>query len=294
MKTLADGAQFLRPARGGGARPQGRARQRSRPAVAGGARALRQRARRQARVEARRARLRAESQREWLYVVRGRDDDGLLLAADYARRAGLYDRAINTAERTRERHDFATALPDAVPRALRGRRAATSPSTRRCCSARAAGVALRAGHRLVGRRGRPHAADAADRALGREAAGAHRLPADARSPTSPPIRSSARSISSTGSTASTACRRSRPLRIMRGRDARRRGATARRSKAPSGSNDPVQRNARLREKGARQRDVLRAARSTSRTSPLSTRLGIVPPRKAADGSDAPATLVQAP
>ena len=50
--------------------------------------------------------LRAESQREWLYVVRGRDDDGLLLAADYARRVGLYDRAINTADRTKERHDF--------------------------------------------------------------------------------------------------------------------------------------------------------------------------------------------
>jgi peptidoglycan lytic transglycosylase len=50
--------------------------------------------------------MRGESQREWLYVVRGRDDDGLLLAADYARRAGLYDRAINTADRTKERHDF--------------------------------------------------------------------------------------------------------------------------------------------------------------------------------------------
>ncbi len=50
--------------------------------------------------------LRAESQREWLYVVRGRDDEGLLLAADYARRVGLYDRAINTADRTKERHDF--------------------------------------------------------------------------------------------------------------------------------------------------------------------------------------------
>jgi soluble lytic murein transglycosylase len=50
--------------------------------------------------------MRAESQREWLYVVRGRDDEGLLLAADYARRVGLYDRAINTADRTKVRHDF--------------------------------------------------------------------------------------------------------------------------------------------------------------------------------------------
>jgi soluble lytic murein transglycosylase len=50
--------------------------------------------------------MRAESQREWLYIVRGRDDEGLLLAAEFARRAGLYDRAINTAERTTSRHDF--------------------------------------------------------------------------------------------------------------------------------------------------------------------------------------------
>ena len=51
--------------------------------------------------------MRAESQREWLYVVRGLPDDALLLAAEYARREGLYDRAINTAERTSTRHDFA-------------------------------------------------------------------------------------------------------------------------------------------------------------------------------------------
>ncbi len=50
--------------------------------------------------------LRPESQREWNYVVRGRDDEALLVAADYARNVGLYDRAINTAERTTARHDF--------------------------------------------------------------------------------------------------------------------------------------------------------------------------------------------
>ena len=77
--------------------------------------------------------MRAESQREWLYIVRGRDDDALLLAADYARRAGLYDRAINTAERTDGAARFRAALPDAVPRAVRGRRARPGASTRRCC-----------------------------------------------------------------------------------------------------------------------------------------------------------------
>jgi soluble lytic murein transglycosylase len=48
----------------------------------------------------------AESQREWVYVVRGLPDDGLLLAAAYARGQGLYDRAINTADRTAARHDY--------------------------------------------------------------------------------------------------------------------------------------------------------------------------------------------
>ena len=50
--------------------------------------------------------MRPEAQREWTYVVRGQDDRSLLLAAEYARRNGLYDRSINTAERTQRRHDF--------------------------------------------------------------------------------------------------------------------------------------------------------------------------------------------
>ena len=50
--------------------------------------------------------MRPESLREWVYSIRGLDDDGLLLAAEYARSQGLYDRAINTAERTVTRHDF--------------------------------------------------------------------------------------------------------------------------------------------------------------------------------------------
>jgi len=51
--------------------------------------------------------LRLESQREWFHIVRTLSDETLLLAADYARRTGLYDRAINTADRTTTRHDFA-------------------------------------------------------------------------------------------------------------------------------------------------------------------------------------------
>jgi soluble lytic murein transglycosylase len=55
--------------------------------------------------------LRPEAQREWVYVVRALDDDNLLLAAEVARRNGLYDRAINTAERTQRRHDFSLRYP---------------------------------------------------------------------------------------------------------------------------------------------------------------------------------------
>jgi soluble lytic murein transglycosylase len=50
--------------------------------------------------------MKLESLREWIYAIRGRDDDGLLVAAEYARQQKLYDRAINTAERTVALHDF--------------------------------------------------------------------------------------------------------------------------------------------------------------------------------------------
>jgi soluble lytic murein transglycosylase len=55
--------------------------------------------------------MRAESVREWAVIVRGMDDETLLKAAEFARRAGLYDRSINTADRTVARHDFALRYP---------------------------------------------------------------------------------------------------------------------------------------------------------------------------------------
>jgi soluble lytic murein transglycosylase len=55
--------------------------------------------------------LRPEAQREWVGVVRGLDDDGLLLAASFAQRNALYDRSINTADRTQRRHDFTLRYP---------------------------------------------------------------------------------------------------------------------------------------------------------------------------------------
>jgi soluble lytic murein transglycosylase len=50
--------------------------------------------------------LRLEANREWLYAIRGFDDRQLLTAAELARRNDIYDRAINTADRTVEEHDF--------------------------------------------------------------------------------------------------------------------------------------------------------------------------------------------
>ncbi|HXF65340.1 MAG TPA: transglycosylase SLT domain-containing protein [Burkholderiales bacterium] len=50
--------------------------------------------------------LRVEANREWLWAIRGFDDRQLLAAAELARRHRIYDRAINTADRTVELHDF--------------------------------------------------------------------------------------------------------------------------------------------------------------------------------------------
>ena len=50
---------------------------------------------------------RIEGVREWNWGLRGMSDRELLAAAQMARRAGVYDRAIAAADRTREEHDYA-------------------------------------------------------------------------------------------------------------------------------------------------------------------------------------------
>ncbi|UJP05313.1 MAG: lytic transglycosylase domain-containing protein [Nitrosomonas sp.] len=50
--------------------------------------------------------LRTEAMREWSWTIRHFSDAQLLAAAEIARRHGLYDRAINTANRTVTQHDF--------------------------------------------------------------------------------------------------------------------------------------------------------------------------------------------
>ncbi|MDR2787040.1 MAG: lytic transglycosylase domain-containing protein [Candidatus Accumulibacter sp.] len=51
--------------------------------------------------------LRTEGVREWNWALRGMSDRELLAASVVAERAGVYDRAIATADRTREEHDYA-------------------------------------------------------------------------------------------------------------------------------------------------------------------------------------------
>ncbi len=50
--------------------------------------------------------LRTEATREWLFTIRGMDDQQLLAAAELARRAEVFDRAINTADKTAFRHNY--------------------------------------------------------------------------------------------------------------------------------------------------------------------------------------------
>ena len=50
--------------------------------------------------------LRTEATREWVFSIRGMKDAELLAAAELARRAGIFDRAINTADRTLSAHNY--------------------------------------------------------------------------------------------------------------------------------------------------------------------------------------------
>lgn len=50
--------------------------------------------------------LRLEGVREWIWAIRGFDDRQLLAAAEVALNNGIYDRAINTADKTAMLHDF--------------------------------------------------------------------------------------------------------------------------------------------------------------------------------------------
>ena len=55
--------------------------------------------------------LRFEGNREWNWELRNMTDKQLLAAAEYAKRVHLYDRVVNTADRTKQEHDFSLRYP---------------------------------------------------------------------------------------------------------------------------------------------------------------------------------------
>jgi soluble lytic murein transglycosylase len=55
--------------------------------------------------------LRTEATAEWVWTVRAMDDRELLAAAELAHRNGIWDRAINTADKTVATHDFTLRYP---------------------------------------------------------------------------------------------------------------------------------------------------------------------------------------
>lgn len=55
--------------------------------------------------------LRFEGNREWNWELRNMTDKQLLAAAEYAKKISLYDRVVNTADRTKQEHDFSLRYP---------------------------------------------------------------------------------------------------------------------------------------------------------------------------------------
>jgi len=55
--------------------------------------------------------LRFEGNREWNWELKGLTDKQLIAVAEYAKRINLYDRAVNTADRTKVEHDFSLRYP---------------------------------------------------------------------------------------------------------------------------------------------------------------------------------------
>ena len=62
--------------------------------------------------------LRFEGNREWNWALRGLTDQQLIATAEYAKRIGLYDRAVNTADRTKQEHNFGLRYPTPYKEAL--------------------------------------------------------------------------------------------------------------------------------------------------------------------------------
>jgi soluble lytic murein transglycosylase len=65
--------------------------------------------------------LRVDGVREWIWAIRSFDDRQLLTASEIARRHEMYDRSINTADKTESVHDFSMRYPAPFREVLRVR-----------------------------------------------------------------------------------------------------------------------------------------------------------------------------
>jgi soluble lytic murein transglycosylase len=112
--------------------------------------------------------LRNEGVREWNFTLRGMGDRELLAAAQLACDHEVWDRCINTSERTRAEVDMQQRFPMPFRREVSAIGARDRPRSGLCLRADAPGVALRDGRALGRRRLRTDADHAGHRALDRE------------------------------------------------------------------------------------------------------------------------------
>ena len=137
--------------------------------------------------------VRPEGVREWNYTIRGLGDRELLAAAQLACDHEVWDRCINTSEKTRTEVDMEQRFPTPLRKdvAARAKRDRPRPGLR--VRPDPAGVALHHGRALGRWRRRPDATDAGDREVDRQE-DRPALLGVARSPTATPTSASAMPI----------------------------------------------------------------------------------------------------
>jgi soluble lytic murein transglycosylase len=200
--------------------------------------------------------MRIEGIREWNWTVRGMDDAKLLAAAEFANRNEIFDRAINTADRTLAQHDYSmrylSPFREHVEPKAQGAAARPGLGLR----PDAAGEPLHHQRQVGRRRERADAAHAEDGQLGgeedrpegfpsrqdqryrHERHARHQLPEDGARRTGQPSGAGVRRLQRRAGPGAQVARRE----ADRGRHLRR--------------DDSLQRDARLRQEGDEQRGVL--------------------------------------
>ena len=124
--------------------------------------------------------IRVEGVREWLFTIRSFDDQQLIAAAELARRAGAYDRAIHTADRTSRVHNYALRYPVPYHDVFREYAKSHGVDEAWVLGLGAPGEPLQRRRALERRRRRPDAGNAGHRALCRRAPRPAQLPAEER------------------------------------------------------------------------------------------------------------------